>query len=725
MNLIRELRRREVFRSTGLYVGVAWITIEAASVFLPAFDAPEWVLRALIIAAVIGLPIAIVLAWIFDVTEDGIEIQADPSDTVVVPFGGRRMDFVVIGILTVALIFSVYLNVTGSRSAVVREVEPISVLIADFANTTGDELFDGTLEQALQIGIESAPFITGYRRDTAKQLAADMQQTSGALDENTARLVAVREGVKLVMAGSIEEDGGRYKLYVRAIDPKGGEVLASVEVSAKDKLDVLAAVGTLSGDLREELGDEDLDREKLVTAETFTAKNLEAAQAYSKAQSLQYAGKYEEAMAYYQEALEHDPDFGRAYSGLALSADALGRTEEAAEFWKRALANLGVMTERERLRTLGLYYSVVTRNYQKAIETYEQLVSKYPADDAAHNGLAVQYFYALDFDSALSQGAKLLEIYPNSVMGRSNYALYAMYATDFDTAVAEAAKVRELDPGYFKAWLPVAIKALSAGDTGAAVEAYTNMRSAGSRGAMTAQLGLADTAIFNGDFPGAVDAFVDGIELAEVAGSQYYLATMRIGLAEALYLADGDRAEVEAMIDAALTTSAGLPREVPAALLYLELGDIEAARAIATELAAALQHQSRAYGALINGLIALQDESQAAAVAAIDQISAGLEQADLWLLRFYRGIAYLEAGFAAEALDEFTACHNRRGEASAIFLDDLPTYHYVAVLPYWQGRAQMELGMLHDARQNFMTFVARRPEGEPLADDARQRLQSN
>jgi hypothetical protein len=242
---------------------------------------------------------------------------------------------------------------------------------------------------------------------------------------------------------------------------------------------------------------------------------------------------------------------------------------------------------------------------------------------------------------------------------------------------------------------------------------------------MTAQLGFADTAIFNGDFPGAVDAFVDGIALAEAAGSQYYLATMRIGLAEALYLADGERAEVEAMIDAALTTSAGLPRQVPAALLYLELGDIEAARAIATELAAALQHQSRAYGALINGLIELQDESQAAAVAAIDRISAGLEQADLWLLRFYRGIAYLEAGFAAEALDEFTACYNRRGEASAIFLDDLPTFRYVAVLPYWQGRAQMELGMLHDARQNFMTFVARRPEGEPLADDARQRLQSN
>jgi len=430
-------------------------------------------------------------------------------------------------------------------------------------------------------------------------------------------------------------------------------------------------------------------------------------------------------MAYYREALEYDPDFGRAYSGLALSADALGRTEESAEFWKKALANLGVMTERERLRTLGLYYSVVTRNYAKAIETYEQLVSKYPADDAAHNGLAVQYFFALDFDSALKQGARLLDIYPNSVMGRSNYALYAMYATDFETAVQEAARVRELDPGYFKAWLPVAIKAMSDGDIGGAIEAYEEMQSAGVRGAMTSQLGLADTAIYAGDFAGAVDLFAEGVAMAEAAGSQYYLATMQIGLAEALSLAGAEQAEVAGMIDEALETSGGLSREVPAALLFLELGDVDVAGAIAAKLSAALQHQSRAYGALIKGLIELQKEDQAAAVAAIDQISAGLEQADLWLLRFYRGIAYLEAGFAAEALDEFTACYDRRGEASALFLDDLPTYRYVAVLPYWQGRAQQELGMMHDAKQNLMTFVARRPEGEPLAEDARQRLQSN
>ena len=185
--LIRELRRREVFRTAGLYVGIAWIAIEGASVLLPAFDAPDWVLRALIIAAVVGFPIAIVLAWIYDVTDKGIEVQGEPTDTVVVPFGGRKMDFIVIGVLSVALIFSVYMNLTSGPDTVESQ-EPVSVLIADFVNGTGDPLFDGTLEQALQIGIESAPFVTTFNRNTAKAVAAKLRSGSEQLDEEAARL---------------------------------------------------------------------------------------------------------------------------------------------------------------------------------------------------------------------------------------------------------------------------------------------------------------------------------------------------------------------------------------------------------------------------------------------------------------------------------------------------------------------------------------------------------
>jgi len=712
--LFQELRRREVFRTAGLYVGISWIVIEAASVMLPTFDAPDWTLRAVIIAAVVGFPITIVLAWIYDITDSGIVKQADPSETYVAPVGGRKMDFVVIGVLSVALVFSVYMNVT-SGPAVAEEKEPVSVLIADFDNQTGDQLFDGTLEQALQIGIEGASFITSYRREAALRLASEVQ-TALNLDEAAARLVALREGVKLVLAGSIVEDDGEYELSVRAVEPKAGETISESKVTAKSKLEVLTAIGILAGDVREELGDDSLDR--LVASETFTATNLEAVQAYTTAQGLQYNGKYGDAMAHYEKAVEHDPNFGRAYSGWALSARSLGREQESAALWEKALSNLNTMTERERLRTLGLYYSVVTRNYQKSIESYETLVEKYPADDTAHNGLAVQYFYVLDFQNALREGSVVLDIYPNSVMGRSNYALYAMYAGDFETAVGAAEKVRELDSSYFKAWLPIAMKAMSDSDYVAATDAYGNMAKTGARGSSTAALGLADLAIFNGEYEKANKTLLEGIAADEETGNRYGMAVKYMALAEALGGLGQDNEATDALREGLALTKAD-SSVLPAALMYLAAGLPEDAESMAKELSQKLQPQSRAYAKLVRGLILLNSGEH---MAAIDTLNEALAMADLWLVRFYLGRTYLEAGFFAEALDEFIAAGDRQGEATSVFLDDLPTYRYLATLPYWLGRAQDELGMTSVAVENYSAYIARRPNGDPLADDARQRM---
>ena len=712
--LFQELRRREVFRTAGLYVGISWIVIEAASVMLPTFDAPDWTLRAVIIAAVVGFPITIVLAWIYDITDSGIVKQADPSETYVAPVGGRKMDFVVIGVLSVALVFSVYMNVT-SGPAVAEEKEPVSVLIADFDNQTGDQLFDGTLEQALQIGIEGASFITSYRREAALRLASEVQ-TALNLDEAAARLVALREGVKLVLAGSIVEDDGEYELSVRAVEPKAGETISESKVTAKSKLEVLTAIGILAGDVREELGDDSLDR--LVASETFTATNLEAVQAYTTAQGLQYNGKYGDAMAHYEKAVEHDPNFGRAYSGWALSARSLGREQESAALWEKALSNLNTMTERERLRTLGLYYSVVTRNYQKSIESYETLVEKYPADDTAHNGLAVQYFYVLDFQIALREGSVVLDIYPNSVMGRSNYALFAMYAGDFETAVGAAEKVKELDSTYFKAWLPIAMKAMSDNDHVTAQDAYGSMAKTGPRGASTATLGLADLAIFSGEYEKAITTLLEGITADEETGNRYGMASKYMALAEALGGLGQDNEATDALREGLALTKAD-SSVLPAALMYVAAGQHEDAETMAKELSQKLQPQSRAYAKLVRCLILLSSGEH---MAAIDTLNEALAMADLWLVRFYLGRTYLEAGFFAEALDEFIAAGDRQGEATSVFLDDLPTYRYLATLPYWLGRAQEELGMASVAAENYSAYISRRPDGDPLADDARQRM---
>jgi tetratricopeptide (TPR) repeat protein len=716
---IRELRRREVFRTAGLYVGVCWILIEAASVLLPTFDAPDWALRAVVIVAIVGFPVMLVLAWVYDLTDHGIEVQADPTDTMIAPLGSRKMDFVVIGVLSVALILSIYMNVT-SGPAVVEDPDPVTVLIADFDNQTGNPLFDGLLEQALNIGVEGAPNIASYLRNEALQVAAIVQPGATALGPDLARLVAVREGIGFVLAGKIVADGSGFEIDVRAIDPATGEEVFTASEGAKAADGVLSALGTLSEDVREELGDNTLDQPD-ATSSPFTAASLEAAKAFTTAIQLEFDGKPDEAVAQYKIATELDPNFGRAYAGWALNEFKLGNNEAAEALLQKALSMMETMTERERLRTLGIYYSIVTRNYENAVQTFTELVEKYPADAAGHSNLAVASFLTLDFGKATEEGGRILEIYPGSRLYLSNYALYAMYSGDFDAAAAASQKLIDESPEYGISYLPLAVARITAGDFAAARAAYQAMARAetSDHRASSAALGLGDLEAYLGNFTEARAILEAGFESDVAAQNTSAAAVKSIALAEVNFAA-GDTQATKSAAERALTMSSQESVAVAAARVLLALGDKEKAAEISGQLTAKLQPQSRAYGLMIQALIAREAGGN---VQAIDLLRSAVNLADLWLLRYELGRTYLEAGFFAEAVSEFNACEERRGEGSALFLDDRPTVRYLAELPYWIGRAQQGVGMQTSANQNFERFLALRPEGGPLADDASQRTQ--
>lgn len=721
LRLIKELRRREVFRTVGLYVGIGWITIEGASVMLPAFDAPEWVLRAVIILAIIGLPVAIVLAWIYDVTDSGIAVQTDPTDTVVVPFGGRKADFVVIGILTMALGFSLYLNLTGDGTAVTETIEPISVLIADFDNQTGDAMFDGLLEQALTIGVEAAPNIAAYQRTAAQESYKRLNpDAADALDNVAAQLVAVREGIQMVLIGSIASAGDGYDLVMTGHDSISDEDSFRVTVSAKSRNDVLAAVGTLSEEVREALGDQSFKDKESATVENFTAASLEAARDYVNALDFSYRGEHEVAMALFESATQKDPNFGRAYSGWALSAYKLGRKDEADELWKQALALMNTMTERERLRTLGLYYAVVTQNLIKAKETFAELVTKYPSDAAARNNLQVVSFMTLDFRRASDEGKVLLELYPNSSLYRSNFALLATYSGEFAEADAAAQQLVTDDPDYAVSYLVIASAAMSRGVYDAARNAYNTMLTAtkSEYDDSMGTFGLADIELYLGNFAKARDLASQGIEENLAAGNKAGAATKLILVAES-YLGEGNHQEAAETARRAYEAGSRTSQKVSAALVAIAAGEPELAREVSESLGKELQPQSRAYSLMIEGALLRQEGNR---IPSIDKLQAAIEMADLWMIRYQLGRAYFDAGFFAASGDEFRLCGtDRRGEVTAVFLDDVPTYRYLAELPYWLGRSEESLGMTDAAKENFMRYVATRPNGGPLVDDARQR----
>ena len=591
----------------------------------------------------------------------------------------------------------------------------LPVLIANFDNRAQEPLFEKTLEQALAIGVEGASFLTVYPTRDAERAAARIKAGS-TLDETNARLVAVREGIKIVLAGSVEKKGNGYALEIKALQPDG-KVVSTVSATASSKEDVLKVMGTLAARIRRSLGD--TAPPKPGEMESFTTTSLEAASLFSQARVHSANFRDEEAIKYYKAATEKDPTFGRAYAGWANGAYRLGRIEESRETWKKALSLVDRMTEREKYRTLGLYYGTASQNYAQAIENYQALVQNYPADAAGHNNLALAYFNTLKFGAALEEEKRALEITPTNNLYKGNSALFAMYGSDFSTASTQARQLIEQNPGYYPAYLTLAIAAIAQGNATGATEAYQKMTTTGAAGASVSSLGLADLAIYQGRFADAVTIVQPAIAADEQEKNTAGTIAKYSALADA-YAGNGQAKRAE---DAALKAMALAGHDtsgVLGAVTLARMGNQRDVAALAAGLAGKLQPQSRAYGKLLEGEVALHQRKM---IDALEAFRAAQKLADLWLVHYDLGIAYVQAGQYPEALAELELCQKRTGEAAAILLDDRPTFRYTAALPYWLGRAKEELGMKAAAVDHYKAFLALRPNSpkDALVADARKR----
>ena len=591
---------------------------------------------------------------------------------------------------------------------------PLPVLIVDFENKAQDTAFQGALEQALGIAMEEASFITTFPRHDAARLVRQLK-LGDKLDESTGRLFANREGIRVILAGSIEQSRGGYRIAVRAVDPDKPEPLTTATATASDKSSVLGAVSRVAVSIRKQLGDTSPPTQQ---AETFTAASLDAIREYTIAQDLSANQKDEEAIAHYEQAISHDKEFGRAYAGKAMSLYYLGRREEAAGLWETALKLLDRMSEREKLRTMGTYYAGLARNYDKAIEEYKLLVTKYPADSAGHNNLAVAYFSKLAFADALTHGDLALKVYPRSYKYRANYALYAMYAGDFSKGAATAQELIKDNPRFETPYLLLAMEALASRDADRARAAYAGASKGNDAAQSLAVIGLADVDMYQGNYAGAIAVLPAAAQRDRDQRNTVGAVAKLLALAEA-YAAMNRWPKANDALKEARALSEDDNVRVTTARLSINSGRLDQARAIAADLAQRLPPQSRAYGKMIEAEMAMAAKQFP---AAIDALNAAREFADLWLVRYTSGLVYFNRGEYLEAVSEFAKCQERRGEATALFLDDLPTFRYYALVPYWLGRAREMRGL--DAKPQYEEFLAIRgaAASDPLVVDARRRL---
>ena len=646
-----------------------------------------------------------------------LAVLDDQGELIPIPprFGKRLM--AASAVMVLSLVIGTWWLSRGP--AIPVQHEAVSVLIADFDNRAGDPDFNGSLEQPLGIAVEAASFITIYSRDDARKLITQLK-IGTTLDESSARLLAMREGIKVILAGSVEPSGSGYALKIRALNPTDGATIATASASASKKDDVLQRVGTTAARILKGLGDTTSDKDRLAASEIVTAASLEAAREYSLAQDLLYGGKDEEAIVYYKRAIEKDPNLGRAYSGWGIGATNLGRKEEAAEAYKKALSLLDRMTEREKYRMLGLYDLQVAHNYTEAINNYSTLVKLYPYDRSGHGNLALAYFYTRDFPKALEEGRRAIEDGSRNLLFRNNYALYAMYAGDFKSAADEARAEIKMDPALMKAYLPLAVAAIADGNFNAARAAYGDMGKTGVPGASLAALGLADLAMYEGRFTDAEALVKAALAKDEKIQNTAWIAAKLVVLGEA-YLAQGKTPLAVASARRVIKMMGREPISVLAARILVRAGVDAEAKVLAQELSTQLQPESRAYGKIIEGEIALR-QGRTHTIEAVEAFLAAQKFADLWLARVGLGIAYVEAEHYAEGVQSLEASQKRRGEATAIFLDDLPSVRYLAPVSYWLARAQDGLGLKPTAAENYKKYLALRAAAarDPLAADARK-----
>ena len=451
--------------------------------------------------------------------------------------------------------------------------EPISVLIADFNNSVPDKSFGGALEGAIGPLLEGASFITSYDRMDARKLATQ-QNGRGTIDEPTARLIAVREGIK-VDPGRIDQPvGQRLPHHGQGREPRWQRAVDAVRDSrTTSDADVLSAVAAVASDIRTALGDTASRQDRQADSESVTTSSLEALQSYTAAQELFANGKFDDAVKEFERSTAQDQNFGRAYAGLANTLFFMGRKTEAEENWKKALALMDRMTEREKYRTQGTYFFAVARNYEKAIDNYETLIKQYPTDSSGLNNLAIAYFMVLNFPKAQEMGKRVLQLYPKNVLFRNNLALYAMYAGDFATATRESEPLLK-DPGehpFFKIYLPPAIAATLNGQFDAAAAAYAEMAKAGPEGASLASAGLADMAMYRGRYKEAEAILLAGIQADTKASNTSGVAAKRLMLAE-VYAATNRTPQALTAAAEALKLGRSESIIVPAARLYLPAG---------------------------------------------------------------------------------------------------------------------------------------------------------
>ena len=316
--------------------------------------------------------------------------------------------------------------------------EKDTVVMADFANATGDPVFDGTLKQALAVELEQSPYLNIVPESSVRETLGYMGKAADTqLTPTLAREVCLRVGSKVVLTGSIAPLGSHYIINLNALNCQTGEFMAQQQVEADSKEKVLQALDHSASSLRAKLGETLSSIQKFATpVEQATTSSLEALKLFSMGYKLGGEGKFNEAIASYERAIELDSNFARAYAGLGRMHANQGEWDKAIQYQKKAFALRNRVSDRERFYIETNYHDLVTEDDNRALQVAALWHQTYPRDRALYSYLTAINLKLGRFESAVEAGWEGLRLDSKDAITWGNLAIAYIDLNEWDKAQA-------------------------------------------------------------------------------------------------------------------------------------------------------------------------------------------------------------------------------------------------------------------------------------------------
>jgi serine/threonine protein kinase len=334
--------------------------------------------------------------------------------------------------------------------------EKDTVVLADFTNTTGDSVFDGTLRQGLEVQLEQSPFLSLLTEERIQQTLKLMEQSPNArLTPEIAREICQRTSSTAVLNGSIAQIGSQYTVILKAVNCATGDSLASAQEQANDKSHVLDALAKAGSDIRGKLGESLSTVKKFDTpVEQASTSSLEALQAYSLGRKMTGANDFAGSIVPLQRAIKLDPNFAMAYAGLATAYNNIAEPGLAAQFAQKAYDLRDRASEREKLYIDSHYYNFVSGDLEKASQAYAAWAQSYPRDEIPYTNLGSIDASLGHYEKSLAEAQDAFRLNPSG-LNYSNLAGSFVCLNRLDEArlTAEEAQAKKLDSPYLRAIL--------------------------------------------------------------------------------------------------------------------------------------------------------------------------------------------------------------------------------------------------------------------------------